>query len=160
MYKARHGWIKSDATTKNHDQYCCSRKYSHVHKKIHKKQEESILQLHNSVTYWRSFLACFYLCFGAVQKLCGQDFDHFWLPIYLDRTFLTLNVDKKKHFLTTYPPHLVHVVLNDPFHEKNATSDMISTLCQLSFAKVLAFVFILTSLKLETWAVQNENTSI
>ena len=25
-------------------------------------------------------------------------------------TFFTLNVDKKKHFLTTYPPHLVHVV--------------------------------------------------
>ena len=25
-------------------------------------------------------------------------------------TFFTLNVDKKKHFLTTYPPHLVQVV--------------------------------------------------
>ena len=25
-------------------------------------------------------------------------------------TFFTLNTDKKGHFLTTYPPHLVHVV--------------------------------------------------
>ena len=35
-------------------------------------------------------------------------------------TFFTLNVDKKKHFLTTYPPHLVHVVFERPpmsFHE-------------------------------------------
>ena len=29
-------------------------------------------------------------------------------------TFFTLNVDKKKHFLTTYPPHLVHVVFERP----------------------------------------------
>ena len=28
--------------------------------------------------------------------------------------FFTLNVDKKKHFLTTYPPHLVHVVFEWP----------------------------------------------
>ena len=39
----------------------------------------------------------------------------FWqfLTTYLPTstwTFFTLNVDKKKHFLTTYPPHLVHVV--------------------------------------------------
>ena len=71
VYKARHGRIKSDATTKNHDQHCCSRKYSHVQKKIHKKQGESILQLHNSVTYWRSFLACFYLCF--YEKVAPSD---------------------------------------------------------------------------------------
>ena len=29
-------------------------------------------------------------------------------------TFFTLNVDKKKHFLTTYPSHLVHVVFERP----------------------------------------------
>ena len=29
-------------------------------------------------------------------------------------TFFTLNVDKKRHFLTTYPPHLVHVVFERP----------------------------------------------
>ena len=29
-------------------------------------------------------------------------------------TFFTLNVDKKKHFLITYPPHLVHVVFEPP----------------------------------------------
>ena len=31
-------------------------------------------------------------------------------------TFFTLNVDKKKHFLTTYPPHLVHVVFERPLN--------------------------------------------
>ena len=30
------------------------------------------------------------------------------------RTFFTLNMDKKKPFLTTYPPHLVHVVFEQP----------------------------------------------
>ena len=29
-------------------------------------------------------------------------------------TFFTLKVDKKKHFLTTYLPHLVHVVCERP----------------------------------------------
>ena len=29
-------------------------------------------------------------------------------------TFFTLNVDKMKHFLTTYPPHHVHVVFDRP----------------------------------------------
>ena len=29
-------------------------------------------------------------------------------------TFITLKVDKKKHFLTIYPPHLVHVVFERP----------------------------------------------
>ena len=29
-------------------------------------------------------------------------------------TFFTLNVDKKKHFLTTYLPHLFHVVFERP----------------------------------------------
>ena len=43
----------------------------------------------------------------------------FWqfLTTYLPTstcTFFTLNVDKKKHFLTTYPPHLVHVVFEGP----------------------------------------------
>ena len=28
--------------------------------------------------------------------------------------FFTLKVDKNKHFLTTYPPHLVHVVFEQP----------------------------------------------
>ena len=28
--------------------------------------------------------------------------------------FFTLNVDKKEHFLTTYPPHLVHEVFERP----------------------------------------------
>ena len=31
-------------------------------------------------------------------------------------TFFTLNVDKKKHFLATYPPHLVHVVFERPLN--------------------------------------------
>ena len=30
------------------------------------------------------------------------------------RTFFTLNVDKKKYFLTTYQPHLVYVVFERP----------------------------------------------
>ena len=42
------------------------------------------------------------LNFGAIQKLHGQDFDHFWLPTYLDVAFFTLNMDKNKHFLTAY----------------------------------------------------------
>ena len=29
-------------------------------------------------------------------------------------SFFTLNVDKKKHFLASYPPHLVHVVFERP----------------------------------------------
>ena len=37
---------------------------------------------------------------GAIQKLRGQDFGHFWLP-----TYINLNVDKKKHFLP--PTHLI-----------------------------------------------------
>ena len=44
---------------------------------------------------------------GAIQKLRGQDFDHFWQPTYVDVDFFTLNLDKKKHFLTTYPPREV-----------------------------------------------------
>ena len=32
-------------------------------------------------------------------------------------TFFTLNVDKKKHFLTTYPPHLVQVVFERLQHD-------------------------------------------
>ena len=34
-------------------------------------------------------------------------------------TFFTLNVDKNKHFLTTYPLHLVHVVFEQP-HTKQS----------------------------------------
>ena len=35
-------------------------------------------------------------------------------------TFFTLNVDQNWHFLTTYPPHLVHVAFERPptSHEK------------------------------------------
>ena len=47
---------------------------------------------------------------GAIQKLFGQDFDHFSLPTYPKVDIFTLNVDKKKHFLTAYPPRLVHAV--------------------------------------------------
>ena len=34
-------------------------------------------------------------------------------------TFFTLNVDKKKHFLITYPPHLVQVVFVRPLSISN-----------------------------------------
>ena len=44
-----------------------------TNKKIHKKQGESILQLHNSVTYWKSFLACFYLCFAFMKRIAPSD---------------------------------------------------------------------------------------
>ena len=48
-----------------------------------------------------------------------------YLPTYLPTstwTFFTLNVDKKKHFLTTYPPHLVHVVFERPPVQNENTS--------------------------------------
>jgi hypothetical protein len=32
-------------------------------------------------------------------------------------TFFTLNVDQNWHFLTAYPPHLVHVVFERPLME-------------------------------------------
>ena len=38
-------------------------------------------------------------------------FDHLPTPTW---TFITLNVDQNWHFLTTYPPHLVHVVFQRP----------------------------------------------
>ena len=38
-------------------------------------------------------------------------FDHLPTPKW---TFITLNMDQNWHFLTTYPPHLVHVVFEQP----------------------------------------------
>ena len=41
-------------------------------------------------------------------------------------TFFTLNVDKKKHFLTTYPPHLVHVVFERPLNLHTQITNSVS----------------------------------
>ena len=62
------------------------------------------------VTFMTTFFKYVNFGLGAIQKLRGQDFDHFWLSTYI----FTLTVDKKKHFLTTYPPHLVHVGFEQP----------------------------------------------
>jgi hypothetical protein len=46
--------------------------------------------------------------------------DYFLTPPPLRGQFYTLSVDKNRHFLTPFPPHLVHVViewlLNNPLH--------------------------------------------
>ena len=55
-----------------------------------------------------------YGSFNNYVKITWPFFDY--LPT-LTWTFFTLNVDKKKHFLTTYPPHLVHVVFERPLTE-------------------------------------------
>ena len=41
-------------------------------------------------------------------------FDHLPTSMW---TFITLNVDQNGHFLTTYPPHLVHVFFDRPLKQ-------------------------------------------
>ena len=57
---------------------------------------------------------------GAIQKLGGQDFDHFWLPTYLNVDIFYLKRGQKEIFLTTYPPHLVNIVFEWP-HTRSST---------------------------------------
>ena len=44
-----------------------------------------------------------YFCFGAIQKLRGQDFDHFWLPTYLDVDIFYPKRGQKKAFFDHLP---------------------------------------------------------
>ena len=49
-----------------------------------------------------------------------------YLPT-LSWTFFTLNVDKNMHFLTTQPPHLVHVFFERPLSESFWQKDSLVT---------------------------------
>ena len=52
---------------------------------------------------------------GVIQFLRGHYlalfFDNLFTSLWI---FLTLIVDKNRHFWTSYPPHLVHVVIEGP----------------------------------------------
>ena len=47
----------------------------------------------------------------STWTLFGPFFDNLFTSLWI---FLTLIVDKNRHFWTSYPPHLVHVVIEGP----------------------------------------------
>ena len=55
-----------------------------------------------------------FLTLGSFKNYADMIFPFFDYLLTSTWTFLTLNVDKKKHFLTTYPPHRVQVVFERP----------------------------------------------
>jgi hypothetical protein len=67
-------------------------------------------------------------------------------------TFFTLNVDKKKHFLTTYLPHLVHVVFEWPQLPKVSLSLVLTWNILLSSVNAMGF---LDMNVVEFWKITN-----
>ena len=71
----------------------------------------------------QDLLESFMLWHGFCRKVSFNNYVDMILPFFdhlptSTWTFFTLNVDKNGDFCTTYPPHLVHVVIERPQRQK------------------------------------------